>query len=47
MMEVDLKFHTEIKHEQIEMFSLREKRGQITFKEYNTNTNMFSKCFFV
>ena len=27
------------------MFSLRENNGKIAFKEFTTNTNMFSKCF--
>ena len=44
-LEMNLTFHTEKKHDRVEMFSFKDKHSQLTFKEYTSNTNMFSKCF--
>ena len=44
-LEIDLKFHNDIKHERIEMFNLRNKTCQADFRVKTTNTDKFSNCF--
>ena len=43
--EVNLNFHKQKKHDQVEMFNLTNKECQAKFKMFTSNTNLFSKCF--
>ena len=44
-MEISLTFHMDKKHEQNEIFNLRNKLCQKQFKEFTNNTDRFTKCF--
>ena len=44
-LEINLTFHNEKSHERTEMFSFKNKKSQVLFKEYTTNTTIFTKCF--
>ena len=43
--EINLTFHDQKKHEQVKMFNLTNQECQAKFKNYTSNTNIFSKCF--
>ena len=44
-MEIDLVFHEKRKHEQLEIFNLKNKKCQQKFYSFGSKDKIFSKCF--
>ena len=44
-LEINLTYHSKKKHDRVEMFCLKDQYAQKSFKEYTSNTHMFTKCF--
>ena len=45
-LELNITIHEKKEHKRSEMFNLRNKLFQKQFKDFITNTNRFTKCFF-